>query len=368
MSNEGWWWNESALPPPSMRQQFVANPLRRFSPSPNAQRRFPVKQTNRRTVASQSKQEDSADFRTRSRSEVGTVADLEKRLDRLRASSGEMVPSVSDIETRLAKLRDVPVEYIRNPRTCIVNRESSTEESVKKLLQKAKDEAAIARKWSGRKLDSESVVNPQQYLASSADKASHHDSEDPCSSDGAILMGQDTIRNLKDLRRTMKLAKQRSMKAAKSIRKGTDDQSLKNEMKELMELDSEDPCSSDGAILMGQDTIRNLKDLRRTMKLAKQRSMKAAKSIRKGTDDQSLKNEMKELMELARQSSVKSERINEEMSKFWKGELEETSSLQSDTNSESSDLTVSDEELQRVGFPFFMHFLQRCDYLLRYKT
>lgn len=55
--------------------------------------------------------------------------------------------------------------------------------------------------------------------------------------------------------------------------------------------------------IMGRDTIRNLKAIQRTMKLAKQQSIKAAKLTRMGTDNQSVDNEIKKLMKLSMKGS-----------------------------------------------------------------
>lgn len=46
---------------------------------------------------------------------------------------------------------------------------------------------------------------------------------------------------------------------------------------------------------------------------------------------------------------MKSEKINEEMSKFWEKRMDKTSSDSGSDSEESSEVEISDEELQRVS-------------------
>ncbi|VBB29016.1 unnamed protein product [Acanthocheilonema viteae] len=201
---------------------------------------------------------------------------------------GQDTPSVDDIEKRLAKLRGVPVENIRYPRSAILN---GNEETVEKLMKRARDEAILETKWDRSRKSEEDDVDPEEFIKM-------------CESDASLseLSGKLSI--------------------------------------------------SDTDVTMGRDTIRNLKDIQRTIKLAKQRSMKAAKLTGSvGNDNDSVDNEIKKLMKLTNQSNVKSEKISDELSKFWEKRFNHNlSSSESSIKSENpdDDAEIDYEELQKV--------------------
>ncbi|MCP9259686.1 hypothetical protein DINM_003046 [Dirofilaria immitis] len=178
-------------------------------------------------------------------------------------------PSVSDIEERLAKLRDVSVDDIRYPRFAIVNENRTEEETVQKLIRQAKDEAALEAKWDTSGKSEEHDINPEEFIELCKNNASPSD-------------------------------------------------------------DLNEELSISNADIMGRDTIRNLKQLQRTMKLAKQQSKEAANLVDTDSNNRSMESEIEELMTLTKQSNKKSAKINEELSKFWEKRLnDEMSSSES---------------------------------------
>lgn len=57
--------------------------------------------------------------------------------------------------------------------------------------------------------------------------------------------------------------------------------------------------TSDADVTMGQDTIRNLKQIQQTMKLARQQSLQAAKLKKKSNDNHSMDYELKKFTRLS---------------------------------------------------------------------
>lgn len=222
-----------------------------------------------------------------------TLSSLEERAKMLTMSGGSQdMPSVSDIEKRLAKLYDMPLENIRYPRSAIINGNKAEEETVEKLMKRARDEAMLEKKWdASRKSEDKHDIDPAEFIKMCKNNASVPDE----------LNGELFISN-------------------------TD--------------------------IMGQDTIRNLKEIQRTMKLAKQQSVEASKLTGISNDNHAMDNEIKELMKLTNQSNQKSEKISDELSKFWDRRLNHDvlSSSESSFKSENSDdkSEIDCEELQRI--------------------
>uniref|UniRef100_A0A158Q7P3 GYF domain-containing protein n=1 Tax=Elaeophora elaphi TaxID=1147741 RepID=A0A158Q7P3_9BILA len=271
------WSTDDDLPPPSMRHFF---PSLQF-PSQNRQLEEKDRILEERlTNLNMDKSEN----------QVETLASLEERAEMLRMNDrNQDTPSVSDIEERLAKLRGIPVEDIRYPRSAILNG-SEGEETVEKLMKRARDKAKLEIKWDhfGK---SEYDVDPEEFIK---------------------MCGNDA--------------------------------SLSDELVGKLSISDTD--------IMSWDTIRNLKDIQRTMKLAKQQSIKAAKlagNIK--SDNRSMDNKIKKLMKLTSQSNKKSEEISDELSKFWDRRLNhEVSSSEYSSKSENSDddAKIDYEELQKV--------------------
>ncbi|KAL3985103.1 hypothetical protein ACH3XW_37250 [Acanthocheilonema viteae] len=268
------WWSNGDLPPLSMR---YFHPSLQFLPRNDQLEEKDKILEERLTNLNMNDGEN----------QMETLASLEKRSEMLRIN-GQDTPSVDDIEKRLAKLRGVPVENIRYPRSAILN---GNEETVEKLMKRARDEAILETKWDRSRKSEEDDVDPEEFIKM-------------CESDASLseLSGKLSI--------------------------------------------------SDTDVTMGRDTIRNLKDIQRTIKLAKQRSMKAAKLTGSvGNDNDSVDNEIKKLMKLTNQSNVKSEKISDELSKFWEKRFNHNlSSSESSIKSENpdDDAEIDYEELQKV--------------------
>ncbi|VDK86428.1 unnamed protein product [Litomosoides sigmodontis] len=272
MSISKWCSTDDDLPPPSMRQ-FI--PSSQFLP-----RKVQLEEKDRIL------EERLANLNVdESQNQMETLASLEKRAEMLRINGrSEDTPSVSDIERRLAKLRGIPVENIRYPRFTIVN---GNEETVGKLMKRARDEAMLEKE----KLEHD--VDPEEFLK---------------------MLGRDALRP--DFSGNLSIS------------------------------DTDTDTHT-----MGQDTIRNLKEIQQVMKLAKQRSIKAAKVVGSvDSDNHSVDHEIKKLMELTSQSSIKSEKISDELCKFWERTLDHgASSSESSSKSESLEGDVEiDDELQRT--------------------
>uniref|UniRef100_A0A1I7VRJ4 Fibrous sheath-interacting protein 1 n=1 Tax=Loa loa TaxID=7209 RepID=A0A1I7VRJ4_LOALO len=289
MSNNEWW-IDGDLPPPSMRQKYNLvrhfTPLSYCSPQFSPQNRQPEEKDK---VLEQRLKNLNMDT---SKKQVETLSSLEERAKMLKINDeSQHTSSMSDIEQRLANLRGLPVEDIRYPRFATVYRNEVEEETVEKLMRRAKDEIMLEKKLDrSDKLDDEHDVNSEEFIKMCTSNASVPD-----------------------------------------------------------ELSGELPLSD--IDIMGQDTIRNLKEIQQTMKLAKQRSVKAAKLTGIGNDNHSMDNEIKKLMTLTSQSNMKSEKINDELSKFWKRRMDNgASSSESSSKSENSDdeAEIDCGELQRV--------------------
>ncbi|CAG9531625.1 unnamed protein product [Cercopithifilaria johnstoni] len=274
------WWADGDLPPPSMRHLF--RPLSQFSlqnGQPEEKDRILEERLTNLNI-------------DESENQMEKLASLEERAEMLRMNDrSQDAPSVSDIEQRLAKLRGVPVEDIRYPKSAILNG-NEVEETAEKLIKRARDEAMLEKNWDCHGESEEHDVDPEEF-----------------------------------------------------IKMCENDASFPYELNQKLSVPDTD-------IMMGRDTIRNLKDIQRVMKLAKQRSIKAAKLTRNvDSDNHSVDNEIKKLKKLTNQSNMKSEKINEEMSKFWERKLDrKASSSESTSKSENSDddAEIDYEELQKV--------------------
>uniref|UniRef100_A0A1I8EGN2 Uncharacterized protein n=2 Tax=Wuchereria bancrofti TaxID=6293 RepID=A0A1I8EGN2_WUCBA len=267
-------WIDDDLPPPSMRQKYTHGLLRYFSPSTYSNHQMEEKDKilqQRLTNLNMDK------F---NKNQMETLSSLEERAKLLTMNDGSQdMPSVSDIEKRLSKLHDLPLEDIRYPRSAIVNANKIEEETVDKLMRRARDEAMLETKWdASRKSEDKHDIDPTEFIKMCKNNASVPDE----------LNG------------------------------------------ELFISDTD---------LMGQDTIRNLKEIQRTMKLAKQRSVEAAKLTGISSNNHTMDNEIKKLMKLTNQSNLKSRKISDELSKFWdrRRDHEVLSSSESSFKSENSD-------------------------------
>ncbi|VDN00963.1 unnamed protein product [Thelazia callipaeda] len=204
MSNNKKWWNPSdELPPPSMRDKYIPNPLQKFSSH---------------------KHESNSDLRNSkvcgNQNHSLALKSMEERARRLRMNAEDKnIPSVTNIEERLAKLRGVSVEDIRHPRVFVLDQNKYQEDEVENLMRQAKDNAKIDKKWS-------------QDLEST--KYSYDLSSIPSTSNADILIDSDTIGNLRDLHQTLKLAKQQSIEAADLIDASTNDKSVDEEIEKLL--------------------------------------------------------------------------------------------------------------------------------------
>ncbi|OZC12167.1 hypothetical protein X798_00688 [Onchocerca flexuosa] len=249
LMNHNNWWTGDDLPPPSMRVKYKHALVQRFLPSSR--------------LSQQNRQSDEKD------------KILEQRLTNLNMNKNQDTPSVSDIEERLAKLRDVPVESIGNSRFAVVNGDETEEETVEKLMRRAKDEAMLETMCDRSGKSEKHNVDPEEF-----------------------------------------------------IRICRNDASFPDDLNEL---------SISNADIMGRDTIRNLKQLQRMMKLAKEQSIEAAKLTDAGNDNHSMDDEIKELMKLTNQSNMKSAKINEELSKFWERRLDQEVSS-SESNDDDTEI------------------------------
>uniref|UniRef100_A0A8R1TVJ1 Fibrous sheath-interacting protein 1 n=1 Tax=Onchocerca volvulus TaxID=6282 RepID=A0A8R1TVJ1_ONCVO len=279
--NNNNWWTDDDLPPPSMRQKYRHALVQRFLPSSR--------------LSQQNRQSDKKDkileqrlinlSMSKNENEIETLASLEERAKMLKMHNGNQdTPSVSDIEERLAKLRNVPVEGIRHSRSAVVNGDETEEETVEKLMRRAKDEAMLETKWDRSGESEEHDVDPEEFIRICRNDASFPD-------------------------------------------------------------DLNEELSISNADIMGRDTIRNLKQLQRMMKLAKEQSIEAAKLTDAGNDNHSMDEEIKELMKLTNQSNMKSAKINEELTKFWERRLDQEVSS---SESSDDDTEIDYEKLEKA--------------------
>uniref|UniRef100_A0A915PEW1 Uncharacterized protein n=1 Tax=Setaria digitata TaxID=48799 RepID=A0A915PEW1_9BILA len=277
---------DNDLPPPSMRQ-YTSNSTKQFHsslyPSLHFARQIhqPEKEDEilNRRLANLNISEDE--------NQTETLEALEERAKMLGMhAERQNVPSVSDMEERMARLCDVPVEGSRYPRVALVNR---NEDTVEKLMKRAGDEVMLEMKWNRcGKSKGELDVNPEEFIK---------------------IVGSDGA--------------------------------LSNELSEEL--------SPPHINVLGRNTIRSLKELKGTMKLAKERSMETA-MLSTIANDKSVDDEIMKLMKLTRQNSMKSEKISEELSRFWENRLDCQLSSDSSHKSEHSDGNdkISDEELQKI--------------------
>ncbi|VDK89424.1 unnamed protein product, partial [Onchocerca ochengi] len=281
LMNNNNWWTDDDLPPPSMRQKYRHAIVQRFLPSSR--------------LSQQNRQSDKKDkileqrlinlSMSKNENEIETLASLEERAKMLKMHNGNQdTPSVSDIEERLAKLRNVPVEGIRHSRSAVVNGDETEEETVEKLMRRAKDEAMLETKWDRSGESEEHDVDPEEFIRICRNDASFPD-------------------------------------------------------------DLNEELSISNADIMGRDTIRNLKQLQRMMKLAKEQSIEAAKLTDAGNDNHSMDDEIKELMKLTNQSNTKSAKINEELTKFWERRLDQEVSS---SESSDDDTEIDYEKLEKA--------------------
>uniref|UniRef100_F1L287 Zinc finger FYVE domain-containing protein 19 n=1 Tax=Ascaris suum TaxID=6253 RepID=F1L287_ASCSU len=270
------WWGEDELPPPSMRHTY--------SPS---QRPFRTKLPHR---VSPQPPPYSAVCGSDDR-------DIEKRLNDLKSERAilenkgrKKTPTLSEIEERLAKLREVPVEEIRNPSLMFARKKGEVkEETVRDIIEKARDEVRIEKKW-----------DPVKQLEQRYNQYHH------------IEVNNDDQEELPAVQ-TKKFC-------------------------------GESPTSSgiSNDIIMGEETIRGMKDLADKLKFAEQESFEAAACV--AASDKSAKKEMRRIARLTRQESLKNEKINKELGKFWERSLDKYGNdVDSDEDNE-----VDEAELQKI--------------------
>ncbi|VDN87229.1 unnamed protein product [Brugia pahangi] len=166
MSDKKWWIDDN-LPPPSMRQKYTHSLLRHFSPSTYSSHQMEEKDEilqQRLTNLNMDKDEN----------QMETLSSLEERAKMLTMSGGSQdMPSVSDIEKRLAKLYDMSLENIRYPRSAIINGNKVEEETVDKLMKRARDEAMLETKWdASRKSEDKHDIDPAEFIKMCKNNAS----------------------------------------------------------------------------------------------------------------------------------------------------------------------------------------------------
>ncbi|VDP14265.1 unnamed protein product [Onchocerca flexuosa] len=170
--NHNNWWTGDDLPPPSMRVKYKHALVQRFLPSSR--------------LSQQNRQSDEKDKileqrltnlnMNKSEDEIETLASLEERAKMLKMHNGNQdTPSVSDIEERLAKLRDVPVESIGNSRFAVVNGDETEEETVEKLMRRAKDEAMLETMCDRSGKSGKHNVDPEEFIRICRNDASFPD-------------------------------------------------------------------------------------------------------------------------------------------------------------------------------------------------
>uniref|UniRef100_A0A0N5AZE4 Fibrous sheath-interacting protein 1 n=1 Tax=Syphacia muris TaxID=451379 RepID=A0A0N5AZE4_9BILA len=150
--------------------------------------------------------------------------EIEERLAALRDndSDKQKVMSVNEIEERLARLRGVSVKEIRSPSVLLTGKRK--EETAENLIEKAKAEANIEKKW-----ESEALCNDDDF----ADLLSADDAESKSDNNVDMLFGDGTLRNLKELQETIASINPYS-KDGKSLSQKQDE--MNNEMKALLKL------------------------------------------------------------------------------------------------------------------------------------
>uniref|UniRef100_A0A183US98 FYVE-type domain-containing protein n=1 Tax=Toxocara canis TaxID=6265 RepID=A0A183US98_TOXCA len=250
------WWGPDELPPPSMRHKYPTpqRPFRRKSPRADCSQPPPY-------------------------SEVCSTSDtkIEQRLNKLKSDRAilegrgvEKIATVNEIEERLALLRGVPVEEIRNPSLMFARKRGEVRgESVKDLIEKAHDEVRIEKKW-----------DPVKQLERRYNEYHHN------------------------------------------VDVNNDNQEEELPAVQMKKFCEESPSSSgmNDDIIMDEDTVRGMKDLAKTLKLAEEESFDAAACAE--ASNKSAKRQMEEIAKLTRQKSLKNERINAELGRFWEKSFE----------------------------------------------
>ncbi|GMT11078.1 hypothetical protein PFISCL1PPCAC_2375, partial [Pristionchus fissidentatus] len=126
------WWNQTDLPPPSMRAEYgrgVVQPLsliRGMAPPAAA-----AASTTRQQPAAEEKRDE--------------LSEMEERAKKLRDDAQAPAPSLNSLEERLAALRGCDVELVRNPRSYFMDNGKSQPrgDTVHSLMEEARSMAVL---------------------------------------------------------------------------------------------------------------------------------------------------------------------------------------------------------------------------------
>ncbi|GMR59307.1 hypothetical protein PMAYCL1PPCAC_29502 [Pristionchus mayeri] len=305
------WWNESDLPPPSMRSEYgkgVAQPRSLVKGI-----KIPSSSASPSSTAHPSVSHVSPLAPTHE------MAEMEERAKKLRDDVDVPAPSLSSLEERLAALRGVDVELVRNPRLYLEKKGSEpTGDTVDKLMEEARSMAIL-----------EEQNDPDRLLEERANRLIERRDE------GKKEEGTEN----EDIRLSMA-------------------PSVSSRMSELSEATKEE-----------------LADIDRVMTEARSRVEEAEGRLKRekgeeGREDD-VTRQMGEANKLATQLSLDVAKVNEELAAFWQKENGKRSKERSLSSEEELDeetlaaIVREAEDTPDVSLLFSRRFFSSCDAICR---